>query len=289
MVRPGGPAPADRLNLLAAPLGALDQPEFFHGWVRETAGLLARLLAPLSGLDAETARSQVSAALLQVVLQALEQRDPAALGLDTLQAELQAGGYRAAAAALAQLAGGPADALFAADAPPLDAAPIVALGPPQGLPPALGRHAAQVALRRLLPPPAGPERTVVLLDTLAAAWGHPPLITDLLTLAAARGGGSDLWLLPASGEAAALLDRRAGRALIRGLRCQVLFGPAAAEPPAAPLPDGDPDVAALLALAGVPPAAAAPLALLPPDQALVVTPGRSDAVEIVLGDLARHA
>ncbi|HMA35758.1 MAG TPA: hypothetical protein VKY74_14930 [Chloroflexia bacterium] len=303
-LRPGGPLPADRLNLLAAPLGMLDQSDFFDAWVREMAGLFSLLLPPITGQDGDAVRSQLGAALLQIGMHSLEQADPAGLTLEALHAELQAGGYQASAYGLEQIATGPAGTLFS-PAPPAAAPGLVAIGPPddalnrgvallagrrQAAP---GRLAAQIALRRALWPETallGPARAggrrAVVLDGIIEALKHAYLAADLLPLAARADGPIALWLLPADEELAPLLAHRAGRALVRPMGCYALFGPAAAMTPDPATLAPTPGLAALIQEARLPNQAAAALPLLSADQALMLVDGAATIVEVITSGLA---
>ncbi|HUS15681.1 MAG TPA: hypothetical protein VM536_11775 [Chloroflexia bacterium] len=289
-VRPGGPLPADRLNLLAAPLGALDQSDVFEAWVRELATLFGLLLPPLTGQDVDAIRSQIGAALLQVGMRSLERADPAGLTLDALHTELRVGGYQASADGVQRIAGGAAGHLFSTAAF-ADAVPgLVAIGPSDGLKSRPAKLATGIALRHalwhesgLLGPPRPPGPRIVILDGVTTALKHGQLAADLLALA--RGAPEDrrLWLLPGSDELAPLLAHPAGRALVRPMALFALFGPAGAVPASLEL---SPGMQALLREARVAESAATRLSLLAPAEALVQTGAESWLIEVVTGALA---
>ena len=294
-VRPGGPLPTDRINLLAAPLRALDDPAFFEPWVREIATLFGLLLPPLTGQDSDAVRSQISAALLQVGMRSLERADPAALNLESLHEELHAGGYRASAEGLQKLAAGPAGQLFAGSVFGATPPGLVALGPAEGLKAKPARLAAQIALRHTLwrgsgllgtPRPDGGWR-ILVLDGVIEALKHAQLAADLLERAARPPAPTHLWLLPADAELAPLLAHPAGRALVRPMALYTLFGPAAGATPGLTAPPALPGMDVLLREARLPAGTAATLALLAADQALIATAGHTSQIEIITGDLAR--
>jgi hypothetical protein len=294
-VRPGGPLPADRINLLAAPLRALDDPAFFEPWVREIATLFGLLLPPLTGQDSDAVRSQIGAALLQVGMRSLERADPAALNLESLHEELRAGGYRASAAGLEKLAAGPAGQLFAGSVFADTAPGLAALGPPEGLRAKPARLAAQIALRHTLwrgsgllgtPRPDGGWR-ILVLDGVIEALKHAQLAADVLERAARPPNPTHLWLLPADEELGPLLAHPAGRALVRPMALYALFGPAAGAVPGLAAQPALPGLDALLREAHLPADTAATLALLAADQALIATAGQTSQIEVITGDLAR--
>jgi hypothetical protein len=294
-VRPGGPLPVDRINLLAAPLRALDDPAFFEPWVREIATLFGLLLPPVTGQDSDAVRSQIGAALLQVGMRSLERADPAALNLESLHEELRAGGYRASAEGLEKLAAGPAGQLFAgsvfADTPP----GLAALGPPEGLRAKPARLAAQIALRHTLwrgsgllgtPRPDGGWR-ILILDGVIEALKQAQLAADLLERADRPPNPTHHWVLPADEEQGPLLAHPAGRALVRPMALYALFGPAAGVAPGMAAPPSLPGMDALLREARLPGDTAATLALLAAAQALVAATGQTSQIEVLTGDLAR--
>ncbi len=289
-VRPGGPLPTDRLNLLAAPLGALDDSEFFTAWVREIGTLFSLILPPLTGQDTDAVRSQIGAALLQVGMRSLDRGDRTGLSLDALQAELQAGGYRASAAGLAAIAAGPMGNLFSPEVFAADSPALVALGPPDNLRPQPGALAARIALRHALwaesalfglPRPAL-TRTVLLLDGVTEALKHAYLAADLLAAGVALVPRIHLWLLPTDDELAPLLAHPAGRALVRPTGLYTLFGPAAG-----PVLEVPPGLAALITLMGLAGPLAARLPLLAADEAIIQTAAGGSVVQVVTGTLAR--
>ncbi|MGI8588908.1 MAG: hypothetical protein ACR2M0_14680 [Chloroflexia bacterium] len=285
-IRPGGPLPADGIDLPAVPLPELNRPEFFELWLREVSGLLGLLLAPLTGQDADAAGSQVSSALLQIAIRCLEQKDAGLLNLDALYDKLRAGGYQVTADGVERLAAGPARNLFSPAVYAGEAPGIIALGPSD---PALGseeaqRLAAQIAFRHALWPDSRlfgvaarrDRRRIVLVDGLLSALGNAPLAADLVSLAQTRPPSPSLWLILADGELDQLAADPDGRALLLSASLTFIFGPASRAVPVGSAPD--PGVAALLALRDI--SLTDQLPLLSPDQALVQAGGQTWVLEI---------